>query len=371
MGGGADSLYTSLSERVLGVEKKSKAFNVYMDFAGALFAGNEPGNNQAAFKAKNLRLEIKGELGEKFYYRFRHRLNRQATPMGQDNLSKATDYMMIGYRITPRLDLIAGKYCQLWGGYEFAENPLFVYQFSDQGDAMDSQKFGVALSYYPVPEHKISVEVSNTFVGNFKENYGEDPYYFSGSEILPLQSSSYPFTYLTSWVGNFLGGTIQTRWSYGYNTLAKGLGGHRLFFGQQYKGDTFQCYLDYMLEWGRVDRIGIVTSDLAGFLGGSNAGNTAYNTLILKSNWRFAPKWNLMLKGMWEKMSQRDLPGMKGYRTSLGYLGSLEFYPDKTQDLRFFLAFIGRSYLFNEASALEDFNTVRMELGFIYRIKCY
>ena len=42
----------------------------------------------------------------------------------------------------------------------------------------------------------------------------------------------------------------------------------------------------------------------------------------------FAPKWNLMLKGMTD--------------WAYGYLASLEYYPDVTQNFRVFLAYIGK-----------------------------
>ena len=53
-----------------------------------------------------------------------------------------------------------------------------------------------------------------------------------------------------------------------------------------------------------------------------------YNSLLVKANWQFAPKWNLMLKGMTD--------------WAYGYLASLEYYPDVTQNFRVFLAYIGK-----------------------------
>ena len=48
----------------------------------------------------------------------------------------------------------------------------------------------------------------------------------------------------------------------------------------------------------------------------------------------FAPKWNLMFKGMTD--------WAYGYLASLDYLASLEYYPDVTQNFRVFLAYIGK-----------------------------
>ena len=82
-----------------------------------------------------------------------------------------------------------------------------------------------------------------------------------------------------------------------------------------------------------------------------------YNSLLLKANWQFAPKWNLMLKRMTD--------------WAYGYLASLEYYPDVTQNFRVFLAYIGKKVDFTSKCGLKDYNTNRIELGFMYRIKCY
>lgn len=82
-----------------------------------------------------------------------------------------------------------------------------------------------------------------------------------------------------------------------------------------------------------------------------------YNSLLVKANWQFAPKWNLMFKGMTD--------------WAYGYLASLEYYPDVTQNFRVFLAYIGKKVDFTSKCGLKDYNTNRIELGFMYRIKCY
>ena len=41
------------------------------------------------------------------------------------------------------------------------------------------------------------------------------------------------------------------------------------------------------------------------------------------------------------------------------------------QDLRLFLAYVGHHYDFSRKCGLEDYSTSRIELGFMYRIKCF
>jgi hypothetical protein len=61
----------------------------------------------------------------------------------------------------------------------------------------------------------------------------------------------------------------------------------------------------------------------------------------------------------------------KNYRKSFGYMSSVEYYPLKDQDFRVFLAYVGRKYDFSKKSGLKDYNTNRIELGFMYRIKAF
>ena len=85
------------------------------------------------------------------------------------------------------------------------------------------------------------------------------------------------------------------------------------------------------------------------------------------------PKWNLMGKGMYEMATVKDQVALAHYRRSVGWVASLEYYPWEQQDLRFFLAYIGRNHTFSQASGIAANNGTaqRIELGFMYRIKAY
>ena len=65
----------SLSSRLLNLEKKGEAFNLYINAAAAAQADDMDGSWSGAFRAKHLRIEMKGKIGDRFHYRLRHRLN--------------------------------------------------------------------------------------------------------------------------------------------------------------------------------------------------------------------------------------------------------------------------------------------------------
>ena len=373
--GGSEGNYASLAEKVAKIEKKNDAFNVYFNYAASFQAERNSLVDEwhTGFANKQLRLEIKGNIGDHLFYRLRHRLNKTNEARTQDNFSKATDIMMAGWKFNDKWSVQAGKMCQIWGGFEFDENPMYIYQYSDMVDNMDNFMAGVVVSYKPVPTQEFAVEVSDANNDSFSKVYGAGAASQEENSVRPLTSSRNPLTYIANWNGSFADGMINTRWSWGIQTQARHKYSRMLILGQQLNLDKFQWYVDYMGAWDGLDRLGIATSDLGLNGGGHNlyASDVHYNSFITKVNWQFAPHWNLMLKGMYETASVSKLERGKNYRKSFGYMSSVEYYPLKDQDFRVFLAYVGRKYDFSEKSGLKDYNTNRIELGFMYRIKAF
>ena len=381
--GGQDGDYQSLAERVAKIEKKNDMFNVYFNYAASAQASAYDGEWTSHFANKQLRLEIKGNLTDKLFYRLRHRMNKSNAAKGEDNFAKATDIMMVGYNLNDKLSLMGGKMCQIWGGFEFDENPMYIYQYSDMVDNMDNFMAGVVASYKPVPTQEIAVEVSNANNGQLNEDYGNFLMALGPNhEIEPIRPANHPLTFILNWNGSFFNDKFQTRWSWGTQKQAEGRSSQMLVLGQRLNLPKLQWYVDYMGAWDGMDRLGIASSEGASvylsdveiedeLVQNVRFKDVNYNSFITKLNWQFAPKWNLMLKGTYETASVKNIEMMKNFRKSFGWAGSLEYYPDKTQDFRVFLAYIGHKYNYSEKCRLDDHNTNRIELGFMYRIKCY
>ena len=379
--GGGDGDIQSIHERITRLEKKNDMFNLYFNYAASFQAEHNSLSDEwgTKFANKQLRLEIKGNLTDKLYYRLRHRLNKATDAKGEDNFAKATDIMMVGYNFNDKLSISGGKMCQIWGGFEFDENPMYIYQYSDMVDNMDNFMAGVTVSYKPIPTQEIAVEISNAYNGKFADEYGDEAVVVNKDEAKALQKSKNPLTYIINWNGSFFDGKLNTRWAWGLQTQAKGKYSRMLTLGQQLNLPKFQWYFDYMGAFDDLDRLRIATNELGGALvdtdgdGIDNAylGKVHYNSFITKANWQFAPSWNLMLKGMYETASVTKMEQFKNYRKSFGYMGSIEYYPAKQQDFRLFLAYVGRKFDYSTKCGLKDYNTDRIELGFMYRIKAY
>lgn len=379
--GSGDGDIQSIHERITKLEKKNDMFNLYFNYAASFQAEHNSLSDEwgTKFANKQLRLEIKGNLTDKLYYRLRHRLNKATDAKGEDNFAKATDIMMVGYNFNDKLSISGGKMCQIWGGFEFDENPMYIYQYSDMVDNMDNFMAGVTVSYKPIPTQEIAVEISNAYNGKFADEYGDEAVVVNNDEAQALQKSKNPLTYIINWNGSFFDGKLNTRWAWGLQTQAKGKYSRMLTLGQQLNLPKFQWYFDYMGAFDDLDRLRIATNELGGALvdadgdGIDNAylGKVHYNSFITKANWQFAPSWNLMLKGMYETASVTKMEQFKNYRKSFGYMGSIEYYPAKQQDFRLFLAYVGRKFDYSTKCGLKDYNTDRIELGFMYRIKAY
>lgn len=377
--GGGDGDIQSIHERITKLEKKNDMFNLYFNYAASFQAEHNSLSDEwgTKFANKQLRIEIKGNLTDKLYYRLRHRLNKATDAKGEDNFAKATDIMMVGYNFNDKLSISGGKMCQIWGGFEFDENPMYIYQYSDMVDYMDNFMAGVTVSYKPIPTQEIAVEISNSYNGKFADEYGDEAVVVNNDEAHALQKSKNPLTYIINWNGSFFDGKLNTRWAWGLQTQAKGKYSRMLTLGQQLNLPKFQWYFDYMGAFDDLDRLKIATNELRdAFVGGDAPGNVYLgkvhnNSFITKANWQFAPSWNLMLKGMYETASVTKMEQFKNYRKSFGYMGSIEYYPAKQQDFRLFLAYVGRKYDYSTKCGLKDYNTDRIELGFMYRIKAY
>lgn len=379
--GGCDGDIQSIHERITKLEKKNDMFNLYFNYAASFQAEHNSLSDEwgTKFANKQLRIEIKGNLTDKLYYRLRHRLNKATDAKGEDNFAKATDIMMVGYNFNDKLSISGGKMCQIWGGFEFDENPMYIYQYSDMVDNMDNFMAGVTVSYKPIPTQEIAVEISNSYNGKFADEYGDEAVVVNNDEAQALQKSKNPLTYIINWNGSFFDGKLNTRWAWGLQTQAKGKYSRMLTLGQQLNLPKFQWYFDYMGAFDDLDRLKIATNELGGAfvddegnaLGNVYLGKVHYNSFITKANWQFAPSWNLMLKGMYETASVTKMEQLKNYRKSFGYMGSIEYYPAKQQDFRLFLAYVGRKYDYSTKCGLKDYNTDRIELGFMYRIKAY
>ena len=337
-----------------GINPIDKRFNMYFNFQSSLDAEKAEGADMTAkFKARQLRLEVRGNITDRIFYRFRHRLNRPTAAVELDNLATATDMLYAGFHIDDKWALTVGKMCQAWGGYEFDLNPMNIYEYSDYIDHLDNFMLGGMLTYAPNANHEFNLQVTDVRNDSFKNIYGDKT---------GLKQSNVPLTYIFNWNGSLFDGVLQTRWGVGLQSEAEGYNNTMVMLGTRVALPKFQAFLDYMRADEQLDRLGYTPQSVIG--SGVPLKDTKYNTFVLKGEYQPIPSLNLFAQGIYET-AESDLAGNK--MTGLGYYGGVEYLPFPSQDLRFFLAYVGRS---REISSVTK-STNRVSLGMMYRIKAF
>ena len=376
--GGDDGHFKSLAEEVTKLKKSSDMFNVYLNTAASVQVETDNEHQwSTGFKNKHLRLEIKGNLTDKLYYRFCYRMTNSNVARSEDNFARSTDVVMIGYGFSDKLSVEAGKIFQPLGGYEVDENPIYIYEYSDLTGGLECYLGGVVVNYKPVPTQEIVVGVTNAHNDKFADVYGDNSLAIEGdgTQNRILEKTRIPLGYSLGWNGSFLNNRLLTRWSWGIEGEARHKYSRMLILGQKLNLDRLQWYFDYMYQNDGLDRFGLASREVRDFfpaVGGEVwMSDVHYTSFITKLNWQFAPQWNLMLKGMYETASVTKVDRFKDFRKSYGYVGSVEYYPVKSQDFRVFLAYVGRKVTYKDGVGLDKYNTNRIELGFKYRIKAY
>lgn len=329
-----------------------KKFNMYFNFQTSLDAEKEGENDLTTkFQARQLRLEVRGDLTERIFYRFRHRLNKSNVAASLDNLATATDMMYAGFRLNEKWTATVGKMCQMWGGYEFDLNPMNIYEYSDFLNNMDNFMVGAMITYAPNPNHEFNLQITDVRNSNFADLYA--------TATATIKESNTPLAYIFNWNGNLLDGLVQTRWGAGLQSEADGYTNALVMLGTKLNLPKFQVFLDYMMANDQLDRLKFTPRSKAEVVK-----DAKYNSFVLKAEYQPAPEWNIFAQGLYEtansSLANNEFKG-------IGYFAGVEYLPFKEQDLRFFLAYIGRSR--DKNSAVE--NTNRVSVGMMYRIKAF
>ena len=356
----------NLFEEVTGLKKKSDKFNFFLNMNGSFDAMDVESEKSGKFNMRQLRIEAKGQVNDWLSYRWRQRLNRPNNGGDNiDNLPTSIDIAGIGVKLNDKWSLFAGKQCANYGGVEFDLNPIEIYEYSDMIENMSNFMTGVNIGYDATPNHQFNFQVLNSLNGSFVDTYGN----------VPVEMTKLPLVYTLNWCGNF-NNVFKTRWSASIMNQAKDKNMTYIALGNELSLGKFGMFLDFMYSKEDIDRKRIMTSMLGG---GASLPSAEYMSIVTKLNYRFKPNWNVFVKGMYETASLGKNIETEGgeefekgkYRTSLGYLAGLEYYPMENSNLHFFLTYVGRKYNYTSKADLKDFDTNRVSVGFIYQLQMF
>ena len=354
----------TLFEELTNVKKKQDKFNLFLNMQGSFDANFRDGFEEGAFKMRQLRIETKGNINNWLSYRYRQRLNRSNDSSGNiDNLPTSIDIAGIGVKLGKGFSIFAGKQCTAYGGIEFDLNPIEIYEYSDMIENMSNFMTGLNIAYQICDNHQLQFQILDSRNGSQDETYGPG-----------FEKSRAPLLYTLNWNGNLFDGIYKTRWSASVMSETKDKQMYYYALGNDFTfSKKVNMFVDFMYSDEQIDRKGIITG-IVGNEDGHNALDAEYLSVVTKVNYRFQPKWNAFVKGMYETASVSKTRGdiEKGnYRTSYGYLAGIEYYPLEDSNLHFFCTFVGRSYKFTDRAAQKGYNTQRLEVGFIYQLPMF
>ncbi len=322
------------------------------------------------FNIEQFRLEIKGQIHDKVYFRFRDRYTRAQEPQSVDGISRSTDLAFIRVSATDKLSISAGKMCADWGAYEFDYNPIDIYEYSDIIEYADNFLTGVGLSYSATSNHQFTFQVLDSRTKTFNELYGEQPHF---------EESKLPLAFVLNWRGSFFDGKFNTIWAYALHNDAKNTELDKpalmnyIALGNQLKLGKFTVEYDYKWSKEDLDRTGIISEQVNALSYYQySLENTLYIGHWLHLYYRVNPKINLALVGMVDIAKWKyDMPGKTtdDFRTAYGIIPTIEYYPFKDLNLRFYVNWVGRSYKYSDYAKEQidavDTNKGRIAIGFV------
>lgn len=359
----------TLLERLTGNSKHSKLLNIDLNTRIAfhsVFSGKE--TDRSAFRLDYIRLEVKGDITDRIFYKWLQHLNRSNRSGRLDNMPSSIDCLGVGFHITPALSTFIGKQYADFGGFEYDANPAEIYEYSDMGEYMTCFLVGANLAWWVTPSQELRFQVVDSRSASAEETYGTLPENFEVSKA--------PLGYTLNWNGNFFGERLLTRCSFSLFHEGKRENVYFWALAAAWVQKNFNMYFDFMYSAEDIDKLGILSEFLQTEDRPARIQDGGYLSLVSRINCRIYPKLNLFVKGMYETASIRKSQGdfEKGkYRTSWGYQGGIEYFPME-ENLHFFLMYRGRQFDYTSKARL--FGTVnehpqQLSLGVIYKIPVY
>lgn len=327
---------------------------------------------QSRFRTEQFRLEIRGKISEKVYFRFRDRYTRAQTSESIDNLSRSVDLAFLRFDLTDKFSITAGKMCADWGAWEFDWNPIDIYEYSDIVEYADNFLTGVGFTLTPSNRNQFTFQVLDSRTKSFDELYGAQPNF---------KESKAPLAFVSNWRGSLFDGKVKTIWSYSLFNEAqdangKGANMNYIALGNEFNFGKFRFIYDFKWSDEELDRTGLVSETIPNDLYNYSVANTLYIGHWINLRYQINQKVALTFVGMMDianwKNSNNDpqnTTGEEHIRNAWGYIPAVEYFPWKDLNIKFFANWIGRIYDYSDYAidrfGVTDYTTGRFTIGFI------
>lgn len=363
LGNSAEADVRSLTSRVLNLEERNRAFQVYLNLRGGVRGRLDGDDRGGGFHAEHIRPEFLGEVG-KWGYRLRLNLSNEHRYNGADGTNDIIDIARIFYQSDKRWSFSFGRSPLNYGTFEYEWNPANVLQYYEFQSNQPDQLGTSATIDYKLHEQQLALEVANAVTLPTLEDSPKGRGRFTSTRL--------PFQCSLSWRGNLFDKHLSTIWSYTLRNEAKGCATGLVMLGTCYDTGKLSIQLDYNGAFGTIDYLGLATADArrAGLIGRDEMiTDTRYNQLVMDIGYWPTKRWNLFCKLGISNSSSADIDALRNYRTTYEYMAAAQYFMDKTQEVRLSLSYYGKTTKYRKGFALDDFHTNKLELSLVCRLK--
>ncbi len=365
----ADSTRRSLVE-YLAKKEMPRSINVDLHLRAGLnanFPSPTTGEDDVSFRFDQVILAIYGQITDKLSYKYEQRLNRGTRAFETENLSSTIDYAYLEYRFNPRFAITAGRHAILFGGFEFDELPIFINEYSNINGNLTCYLTGVKFTYNPTSTQELAFQVVNNRHGSLEEAYGKLPE--------TVKNPTAPLYYSVGWNSSYCEDRIRMRYAVNTGEQVRGKWAFMISGGHLFRLGKVTTYFDLLYQRLPFDSQGVIRQRMLDAEGLPREGafrSVEYFDAVGDLNYRFHPKWNLHLKGFYNRgthyYSDEDLESMTCL-SDWGYQGGMEFFPMRDNNMRIYFNVCGRTYSDQHIPTMPaPRDRVRLSLGFAYRL---
>lgn len=337
--------------------------NTQLNFRGDYNDGEFVGGK---FTFEQFRMEIKGYIHKNVFFRFRHRYTSTFEPQTIDKIIKGVDFAYLRFDLSKKWQLTVGKTYADWGGIEFDLNPIDIYHYSDIIEMADNFLTGAEVWYQPSKNHGFGFQILDSRTASFEELYGNYP---------GIEPAKLPLAGVINWRGNFFDGKFSTIWSYSLFTEAKSVGKNYIALGNLFQSGKWYIAYDYKISMEQLDRTGIISDEIPDSLYSFAVQNTLYQSHWVRLTYKLSKKWHLSLDAFVDIADWTDdldpLKTENHFRTVYSYIPTIEFFPWDDINLKFFLGYVGRNYVYSDFAKTrpglmkKDYSTGKIMIGII------
>ncbi|MFB9121247.1 porin [Bergeyella porcorum] len=294
-----------------------------------------------AFKLNEARMEIMGNITEDLSFRSRWRMNRQVETSTISNAPGSLDYAYLSYKFgeDKKYALTVGKQMNNFGSWEFFDNPIFEYQYSNYINKQQNLfPVSVEFSYKLNPHHTFHLQAFNPSEYSFDELHENTGYTTNGLEMAKL-----PYGVNLTWEGKMWDNKFRTIYTVTSSKIAKDKTNFQVSLGHKLVLDKFSGYLDLHHTDMAVDYVNMASPALNTYHTTINPNYTKgfaqdlqFQSAVMRLNYAITPKWHINGKTVFESIYAKNNSDLKHITKHYVNQIALEYKPFEKQDFKIF-----------------------------------